>query len=278
MLIDTHSHVNFKEFKDDYLEVINRARQKEVAMINVGSQISTSRRAADLAKNFPKTFAAVGLHPIHLQDMEVIEEGIKFKTRAEKFNQAAYEDLAVLKQVVAIGECGLDYYYADLSDKKIKNYQKEVLRAQIQLANENNLPMILHCRGSRNNNDDAYLDMLNELKENPLKCRGVKHCFTASVEVAKKFLDLGFYLGFNGLITFDKTGRSNELVLNTPLDRILLETDCPYLTPDPFRGRRNEPAFVEFVAQKIAQIKRVDYAQIVQKTTQNAKKLFNLSI
>lgn len=278
MLVDTHAHVNFSDFKEDFDQVLKRAHDNDIAVINVGSQISTSRRAVELAQNYKKTFAAVGLHPIHLQDFQVKEEHATFHTRAEEFDYNLYLQLAQLDQVVAIGECGLDYFHLNSVQDIIsaKKTQKYTFNQQIDLANEAELPMIIHCRGSRENEFDAYQDLLSELKKNLPKKRGVIHSFLADWKIAEQFLELGFYLGFNGVITFDKTGRTAEVLSAISLDRILTETDCPYLTPEPFRGKRNEPLYVKYVASKIAQIKQLALEQIQEKTTQNAKNMFNL--
>jgi TatD DNase family protein len=279
MIIDTHSHVNFKDFKDDFEEVFARAKAAGVAQILVGSQISTGRRAIELAKNRDITFAAVGLHPLHLMDMEIEEEHAKFKTRGEEFDFNVYKELAEQDKVVAIGEVGLDYYHLPEAEfENLKNKQQQVFREQIKLANEVGLPMIIHVRGNKETPDDAYEDILKIFQtEMPAK-RGVLHCYTASWQLAEKFLDLGFYLGFNGIVTFDKTGRLEELLIKTPIDKILSETDCPYLTPEPFRGKRNEPAYVEYVVKKIAEVKRLDYDSAAKLTLNNAKKLFDLAI
>lgn len=280
MLIDTHAHVNFKDFNDDYQAVIDCARENTVVMINVGSQISTSRRAVELAQANLKTFAAVGLHPIQLESREIIEEGSRFHSRAEEFDAAAYSLLAQEEQVVAIGECGLDYFHIDpeLDIFSTKQKQIDVLHQHIRIANENNLPLILHCRGSRDNGDDAYRDLLSELKKDLPKMRGVLHSFGGDYNLAKMFLELGFYLGFNGIITFDKTGKSASVLSQMPAERILAETDCPYLTPEPFRGKRNEPSNVEYVVKKIAEIRQINFVKAADLTTTNAKALFNLAV
>lgn len=279
MLIDTHAHVNFNNFKNNFEEVIKRAADKGIYMINVGSQISTSCRAVEFAKKFRNCYAAVGLHPIQLEEQNVEEEGVFFKTRAESFERTLYLELANQKKVVAIGECGLEYFHLANGDlNAIKNKQRKTLAEQISLANERELPLIIHCRGSKDNEVDAYEDLFEELKNQPPKKGAVIHCCTAPWAITKKFIDAGYYIGFNGIITFDKTGRLEELVQRTPLKNILLETDCPWLTPEPFRGRPNEPAYVEFVAQKISQLKTVDFETVAMETTNNAKKLFGLAI
>jgi len=279
MLVDTHAHVNFKDFKKDYKDVLKHAHKQGVVVINVGSQISTSQRAVKLAQEFDKTFAAIGLHPIQLQPMKIKEAGVIFKSRAEEFDPAAYQQLAREKQVKAIGECGLDYYHLPNGNQiEAKKKQKQVLQQQIDLANAEDLPMILHCRGSKIDYLDAYKDLFKELKNNLPKKRGVLHCFGANWELAEQFLELGFYLGFTGVITFDQTGKSIELLQKIPEDRILSETDCPYLTPEPFRGQRNEPVYVEYVVKKIAEVRQISFVQAAEITFRNAKTLFELEI
>lgn len=280
MIIDTHAHVNFKDFADDYEEVIKRAHDNDVVMINVGSQISTSHRAVEIAQKFSKTFAAVGLHPVHLENFEIKEEAAKFKTRAENYNNLAYEELAKLDQVVAIGECGLDYFHINNAEDiiNIKEKQKQILSMQIDLANEQNLPVIFHCRGSKENPDDAYKDLLSEIRKNLPQKRGVIHSFLSDWQMALQFIELGFSLGFNGIITFDKTGKTEEILVQIPQNFIVLETDCPYLTPEPFRGKRNEPSFVEYVAKKVAELRDESFEQVAEYTTRNAKTLFSLAV
>jgi len=249
MLVDTHAHLNFNTYKEDSLEVLQRSLDSGAWMINVGSQYSTSKRAVEMAEKYREgAYAAVGIHPIHLE--------------TEVFDYEKYKELAKSKKVVAVGEVGLDYKpeYA-LSKEK----QKIVLAQQLKLAEELDLPVIFHCRMAHN-------DLIKILSENGSRTSGVIHCFTGSLEEAKKYLDLGFYLGFNGIIF-----RLNldEVIAKTPLDRILLETDCPYLTPPQEEGR-NEPIFVKYVAEKIAKIKKLSYEEIAEITTQNAKKLFKI--
>lgn len=279
-MIDTHSHVNFNAFKEDALEVTQRALDKGIAMINVGSQLSTSRRAVELADMYSRVYAAVGLHPIQLQDMEVVEEGVSFITKAEEFKYSLYRELASKEKVVAIGECGLDYFHIDekLDRKEVIAKQKKVFSEQIDLANDLNLPMVIHTRGGKDKSDQAYRDMLSELKKNKPKRGGVMHCYGGPVDIIKDFIDLGMYISFNGILTFDKTGLMEQILLHTQDDRILTETDCPYLTPEPYRGKRNEPSYVEFVVQKIAEIKRRSFEDIDQMTTRNAERLFKIAL
>ena len=283
MLIDSHAHLNFNAFKDDGSQVIHRAIDSDIWLINVGSQFTTSKRALKIANQYPQgVYAAIGLHPVHISATEVDEEEVKFKTSEEKFDSSKYQELIDSDQdhkIVAIGEIGLDYYHIpqDKTLAEIKAKQKQEFLTQVDFARKNNLPIILHSRGSINNPLDAYndlLDILSNIKDRP---KGVIHCFGANAQIAQKFIDLGFYLGFTGIITFGKNADYlRQVVQHIPLEKILIETDAPYLAPHPHRGKRNEPAFVEFVAHKVAAIKKVDYQQVANTTTRNAKKLFKL--
>lgn len=247
MLFDTHAHLNFNLYKDDSLKVLQRSLDNDVWMINVGSQYSTSKRAVGMAEKYDKgVYAAVGLHPIHLE--------------AETFDYEKYKDLAKSPKVVALGEIGLDYKQEYVS---FREKQKEVLVQQLKLAKELGLPVIFHCRM-------AHEDMIKILSESGAGISGVIHCFTGKWKEAEMYMEMGLYLGFNGIIF---KLNLDEVIAKTPLDRILIETDCPYLTPPQEQGR-NEPMFVRHVAEKIAKIKQLSYEEIAEATTQNAQKLF----
>ncbi|MDR3642520.1 MAG: TatD family hydrolase [Candidatus Doudnabacteria bacterium] len=322
MLIDTHAHVNFRGFKDDAKETLQRALDSGTWVINVGSQIDTSRQAVELANQFSSgIYAVVGLHPEHTHSQFVDEEETHFKTREEHFDYEAYRMLALDKKVVGIGECGLDYYRMpeDADVNEIKEKQKEAFRLQVKLAKELNKVLVIHSRPAKDSNElfDDLLTILDEelapttpprfashpslpggeapqLSQNnrgaspPDKgesrrqggegvgsgLRFEVHSFTGSPEYLQKFLDRGGYVSFNGIITFDKTGNMEKLVKLAPLDKIILETDCPYLTPVPNRGKRNEPSFVKFTAEKVAQTRNLSADEIARITTGNAKKLF----
>jgi len=251
MIVDTHAHLNFKAFKDDADEVIRRALESETWLINVGSQYSTSQRAIEIAERYDGVFAAIGLHPTHVND--------------EEFSYEEYKKLAELKRVVAIGEVGLDYFHEPYN----KGLQRSVLCKQLDLAKELNLPVIFHCR---NAHDDLIKEIRSRCEIESSKITGVIHCFAGSWLEAQKYLDMGLYLGINGIIF--KTDL-NEVIKKAPLDRILLETDCPYLTPKPMEGR-NEPSYIKYVAQKIAELKNINFEEVAAATTQNAKKLFKI--
>ncbi len=280
MLIDTHAHVNFKAYQEDAKEVLQRALSNGVWVINVGSQIDTSRQAAELAGQFAQgVYAVIGLHPEHTHSQHVDEEETHFKTREEDFSLPAYAELVVHPKVVGIGECGLDYYRLP-EDKalheEIKRKQIEVFRKQIRFAKQYDKALVVHSRPEKGS-DELYHDMLRVFEEEKVsEMRFVVHSYTHSPEFLEKFLTLGAYVSFNGIITFDKTGNMKKLVELCPMEKMLLETDCPYLTPAPNRGKRNEPDFVRFVAGKAAEIKQLSQAEIETATFDNAKQLFKI--
>ena len=244
MIIDTHSHLNFKAYNTDRDEVIKRNQQEGLVCIDVGTDYNSSEKAVELAKNHENIYASVGMHP------EVIDEG---------FDKEKYKELAKSKKVVAIGEIGLDYYQNPDKEK-----QKQVFIEQLKLAEELNLPIIIHCRM-------AHADVIEILTNQ--KVRGVIHCFTGNWDEAQKYLELGFYLGINGIIfKLD----INKTIEKCPLDKILVETDCPYLTPPMADAERNEPIFVKHIIQKITEIKEISFQEVADATTQNAKKLFRI--
>ncbi len=251
---------------------MKRSLQAETWMINVGTQTDTSKACVELAEKFPQgVYAAIGLHPVHTYAQMLDEEESHFQSRAEEFDPAVYEAM-LSEKVVAVGECGLDYFRlpADQDPEKIKKIQKTELIKQLEFAKKHNLPITFHCR-------DAYEDLLEILKSEYDGKPGVIHSFTDTWETAKKFLDQGFYIALNGILTFDKTGKLAEVVKNTPVDRLLIETDAPYLTPPPFRGKRNEPSYVQYVAKRAAEIKKIDLAEVGNQTFENACRLFKIA-
>lgn len=277
MLIDTHAHLNFNAYKLDAQEVIDRSLKNNVWLINVGSQYETSKRAVEIAEKYDKgVFASVGLHPIHLETglvkIKNDNEEIELKTKEEEFNYEKYRELAKREKVVAIGEIGLDYYWRPKTAKKkelFKEKQKDLLLKQLELAKELNLPVIFHCRMAHND----LLEVLNfQFSISNFQLKGVIHCFTGSWEEAERYLEMGFYLGFNGLI-FKMD--FNEIIKKIPLEKILIETDCPYLTPPP-KNDKNEPLNVKYIAEKIAKIKNLTFEEIAKITTENAQRLFKI--
>jgi TatD DNase family protein len=277
--IDIHAHVNFKAFDQDRDAVIKRALDNDTWVINVGTQVDTSRSAIELAHKYPEgVYAVIGLHPIHTgasyHDKEELgpafakasdgqgkKEG--FFSRGEKFNKDTYRELLKDKKVVALGECGLDYYRLD---KESIEKQKKAFIEQIELANEAGKPLMLHIR-------EAYADALELLKKYA-KVKGVVHFFAGNQEEAKGFLDLGFMLSFTGVLTF--THNYDEVVKSTPLDMILADTDCPYVAPVPYRGKRNEPAYVKEIVKKIAEIKNLPEVEVAEAVVANARRIFRI--
>ncbi len=281
--IDIHSHTNFKAFEEDRDAVIMRALDAGVAVINVGTQIDTSRFAVEMANKYDGVYAIIGLHPIHTgasyhDTKELGEEGKAFTSRGEVFNYEEYKKLIVDPKVVAIGECGLDYYRC--TPETIAK-QKEAFIEQINLANEFSKPLMLHIRNNPENKTlNAYSDALEILKEHldgeslPAGRRGDVHFFAGTLEDAKMFVDFGFTLSFTGVITF--THDYDEVVKVTPLDMIMSETDSPYITPVPYRGKRNEPVYVIEVVKKIAEIKGLPVEEVAQQLVMNAKRVFKI--
>jgi TatD DNase family protein len=251
-MIDSHSHLYFDDFKEDLDDIIKRAQDEAIEyIINIGTTLETSVESIELASKYPFMFASVGVHP---HDAEKVNKDI-LKT---------IEELASKDKVVAIGEIGLDYY-RNISDKKA---QQKVFAEFINIAKNTCLPLVIHNREA---NEDC-LSILN----NENYTLGVFHCFSGDKDFAKKVLDKGFYVSFAGPITFPNAEMLRETAKYVPLDRILIETDCPFLAPQEFRGKRNEPVYVKFIAKKLAEIKKIDIEVIDKITTENTKRLFNL--
>ncbi|WLR41917.1 TatD family hydrolase [Bacillus carboniphilus] len=252
MLFDTHAHLNAYQYDEDLQEVIDRAKEEGVTnIVVVGFDTETINRAMKLIEEYDFLYAAIGWHPVDAIDMT--DEHLKW-----------IKELSSHPKVVAIGEMGLDYHW----DKSPKEIQKEVFRKQIKLAKEVNLPIIIHNR-------EATSDVVEILQEEGAReIGGIMHCFSGSLEVAKQCLDMNFFLSFGGPVTFKNARKVKEVAKEVPLDRLLIETDCPYLTPHPYRGKRNEPSYVKYVAEELARLKEKSYKEIVQITEENAKKLF----
>jgi len=279
-LFDTHAHINFNAFREDADEVLCRALDAGISVVNVGSQLSTSRRAVEYARKYESegVYAAVGLHPIQLRKRSYEhrdDEGdwelptTEIKTSGEIFDYDAYLEIARDPRTVAIGEVGLDYHHFEEGDDTdvMKAEQKRILLEFVRLANEVGKPMIIHCW-------DAYDDLLSLLEDAVPEKRGIIHSFIGSHKTAKKFLERGWMIGVNGIVTYSDS--YDRLIRETPLDRIVVETDCPYLAPVPHKGERNEPALVRLVAEKIAAVKGVTYDEAAEATTRNAERLFGV--
>ena len=252
MLIDTHCHLDFPDFGPDREEVIKRAKQEGIGcIINIGSSLGGSQAGINLAAQYNIVYASIGIHP----------------HRADAFNSKIQEELMKLARkdkVVAIGEIGLDYY---------KNYsktenQKSLFISLIKLAKDLNLPLVIHNR-------QAQTDTLKILKE-AMPVKAVVHCFSGDEQFLKECLELGFFISYTCNITYKKAQRLRDLVRITPLDKLLLETDAPFLPPEGFRGKRNEPLYVKYLAQEIAMIKEIPQEEVAKITTENAKGFFHL--
>ena len=261
MLIDTHAHLDDPRFDADREAVLSRAQDAGVeAFLTIGCDLATSQAAVALAERHPMVYAAIGVHP----------------HEAKQIGDTWYEDLRRLAQhpkVRAYGEIGLDYHYNHSSPR----LQRARFREQVLMAKELGLPIVVHTR-------EAPEDTVTILKEeNAAAVGGVFHCFTGDADLAKQALDLGFYLSFSGVITFQNAGILRDIVKTVPADRLLVETDCPYLTPIPHRGTRNEPAYVKLVAEKISEVRgsaadsRTSFEEVARATSDNARRLFKIA-
>lgn len=274
--IDAHTHAQFAAFKDDYREVVERALNVGVGMVNVGTQKDTSRRAVEIAHEFEKepVYATIGLHPIHtaksFHDSQELGGDKGFTSRGEDFDYDYYKRLAEDPKVVAIGECGLDYFR--LSGEETKQKQKEAFIRQIKLAREVKKPLMIHCR-------EAFPDLIEILEQNKNHSNespGIAHFFSGTLDEAKKFLEMGFYFTFGGVITFARD--YDEIIQFLPLDRILSETDAPYVAPVPYRGKRNEPVYVIEVVKKLAELKNVSLETMSAQILGNASRAFGIKL
>lgn len=279
MFIDTHAHINFSAFKKDSDEVMHKSLAADTWMILVGTDYKSSKLALDYANKYEKgVYAAVGLHPIHLQEVKADGEDYSFVSRAEEFNYDIYERLGKLNKAVAIGEIGLDYHHINENHNVLgaKEKQKKVFIEQSKLARDLDLPVIIHCR-------NAHDDMLAILKDFKKKHKnlfikdkpwGVMHCYSGDENLAWQYFSLGLIISFTGLITF--SAQWDDLIRKVPLEKVMIETDCPFMTPEPYRGKRNEPVLVKYTAQRIAEIKNLSIERVAEITTRNAREFFNI--
>ncbi|MBU0597905.1 TatD family hydrolase [Patescibacteria group bacterium] len=273
-LIDTHAHLDFEEFSDDRGEVIARSFKVGLAgIINIGCDEDHFKSTLEIASAYDKVYAVIGMHPHEavtlVQHKDNPEAEIKRVIKRIK-------SFLSYKQLVGIGEIGLDLYRIARGERiasqmSILDYQKILLKAQLELAIEADLPIVIHCR-------DAYPELLAILKDysNKVNLRGVVHSFEGYYDVAEQFIDIGFKLSFNGMITYERSRDSIMAIKEIPLEHMMIESDCPYLSPVPLRGQRNEPACVEYVAKRIAEIKGVPVDSVAAQTTQNAISFFKL--
>ena len=253
MLVDSHAHIDDERFDADRDEVVARALAAGVSLIlNVGADMGSSARSVALAEKYSGIYAAVGMHPHDAKDMRETDY-----TQLEQWTKHP--------RVVAIGEIGLDYHY-DLSPRPV---QKEVFLRQLDLARKTGKPFIIHER-------EAHADSLEIIRSAARGLKGVFHCFSGSVETAREYLKMGFYISVAGPVTFSKSGKTKEVAKFVPLDRLLVETDSPYLTPQPHRGHRNEPAYVRLVAEEIASLRNLPLEEVAAATTANVRRLFDI--
>lgn len=251
-IFDTHAHYDDEAFNEDRFALLSVMPENNVKyIINQGVDIKSSLDSIKLSEKYPHIYAAIGIHPLDVKKMEDVSK-IKELARHEK--------------VVAIGEIGLDYYY----ETETKALQLKYFKNQLNLANELNLPVVIHDR-------DAHKDTLDTLKEIKVGNNGVIHCYSGSLEMAKELLKLGFYLGFDGPVTFKNAKTVIDVLKYIPLDRILVETDAPYLTPVPFRGKRNNSMYLTYIIDAIAKIKEISPEEMADITLNNAKTLFKIS-
>lgn len=254
MLLDSHAHLDDKRFDRDRDKLIRELKGNDVSLvINPGADVASSVRAVSLAEKYDNIYAAVGVHPHDAKTMD--EDTIEI-----------LRNLAKKDKVIAIGEIGLDYYY----DNSPRDIQKKWFREQIKLAKKLKLPIIVHDR-------DAHKDTFDIIKEEKDEnLTGVLHCYASSADMAKEYIKLGFYISFAGPITFKNAKTPKEVAKAIPLERILIETDSPYLTPEPHRGKRNDPVYVRYIAGIIAELKGITFEEVANATAKNAKELFNI--
>ena len=252
-MIDSHSHLFEDEFKDDLNECLLRCKENNVnKIILVGFSKETNQKAQDFAKKYDIFYPTAGIHPDEADDYYL-----------KKYDELV--DFISKNKVYAIGECGIDYHYT----KENMVIQKKLLHLQCELAIERNLPIIIHMR-------DATKDTYDILKEYQGKIRGVMHCYSGSLEMAYEFIKLGFYISLGGPVTFKNAKEPKEVATNIPLDKLLIETDCPFLSPEPFRGKRNESANVYYVCKKIAELRGISFEEVEKVTEENTIKLFEI--
>lgn len=254
MLVDTHAHLDDLKYEEDRQEVIARAKAEGTTrIITMGDTMESSFNAIKIADNFDGVFAGAGVHP---QEALSIQSSKDYDTLAE---------LMTLSKVKVLGEIGLDYYYENAPHE----VQREVFIRQLDVARQMHMPVSIHDR-------DAHGDTMAILKKEGKGLTGSIHCFSGSYEMAKELLKMGWFLGVDGPLTFKNSAKLPEIVAKIPLERLLLETDCPYLAPVPKRGRRNEPAYVKYIAEKVAEIRNISLEEVANQTTKNAIEVFNL--
>lgn len=253
-IVDSHSHIDDEKFDIDREEVISLFDENKIDFIvDPASDVKSSEKIVEIVKKFSRVYGAVGIHPHEVED--ITDDDLK-----------KIYNLSFSNKIVAIGEIGLDYYY----DNSPREKQKEIFRKQLEIAKKRNLPVIIHTREAM---QDTF-DILSEFKGD---ITGVMHCYTGSFEMAEKFINLGFYISISGVVTFKNATNVREMAKKIPLDNLLIETDSPYLTPEPNRGKRNESKFVWLVAQKLSELKNIEINNLIYNTNSNARNLFKIN-
>lgn len=253
MFFDSHAHLDEDCFQPDFDEILANMRENGVTnLMNIGFDLASSERSIRLSEQYDWIYAAIGSHP----DDAAQVDGARIE---------AYRRLAKHPRVKAIGEIGLDYHYED----PVREVQKEAFRMQLELARELDLPVVVHER-------EAHGDAMEILKDFPT-VRGVFHCFSGSVELARELVKRGWYIGLTGVVTFKNARKAVEVAQSVPLERLVIETDCPYMAPVPYRGKRNDPSYVPLVAQKIAELRGLTAEEVGTATAENAKRLFRIA-
>ena len=255
---DNHAHLDDEKFDVDRKEIINSIEKEDIGFISAGYNLESSKKAIELSKKYNFIYATCGISPNDIPQNE--DELWKNLNEIEKL---AKEN----KKVLAIGEIGLDYYWE--KNERMKEMQKKAFIEQINMANRLNLPIVIHTR-------EAVMDTLKILKENSANNKGVFHCCPLNRELVKEGLKLGFYISFAGPVTFKNSKNADEIINMVPIDKILIETDSPYLAPEPLRGKRNDPRNVKYIAQKIAEVKGISLEEVAKITYENAKEIFKM--
>lgn len=253
---DIHSHLNFPEFESDREEAIKRLRETETGTITVGTDFETSRGAVELAEKHENIYACIGVHPVD--------------NPSRNFDREKFEELAKSPKVVAIGECGMDFFHAGKGEDYER--QKKLFVDQIEFALEHDLPIMIHARNAY----EEILEILEPLKEKESRLRGDVHFFAGSVDIAKRFIKIGFTLSFTGVVTF--VSDYDEVIRSAPLQSIMSETDAPYVAPVPYRGKRNEPSYVSEVVKRIAEIRGEDLETVQKTLISNVSRMFKIQI
>lgn len=254
MIFDTHAHYDDEAFDEDREELLTHMGERGVEyIVNVGASIASTAKTLELTEQYPFVYGAAGIHPS--ETAELTSRDIEW-----------IREIAYKEKVVAIGEIGLDYYWPE-PDREV---QKRWFKKQLKLAEETGLPIIIHSR-------DAAADTLEILKEwDAHKTKGVIHCFSYTWEIAREYLDMDYYFGIGGVLTFKNAKKLKEAVMHIPMEKILLETDCPYLAPEPYRGKRNQSEYIFYVAKQLAEIKNLSREEVLEITNNNAKQFYGI--